>query len=203
MSQPYLLVLYYSLRGHTRDMARQIARGVESHGTFEARLRTVPKVSSVCEAVESTIPSEGDQFCTLDDLKDCGGLALGSPTRFGNMAAPMKYFWDSTASIWLNGQLVNKPSCVFTSTSSQHGGQESTLLTMTLPLLHHGMVVAGIPYTQAALHTTTTGGTPYGASHTAGSKNDQPLSSDEQQLCFYQGRRLAQLAEALARIERG
>jgi NAD(P)H dehydrogenase (quinone) len=200
MNQPFLLILYYSHKGHTRQMARQIARGIESQGKFEARLRTVPKVSSVCEATEPSIPTEGDVYCSLDDLRDCRGLALGSPTRFGNMAAPMKYFWDSTASIWLNGQLVDKPASVFTSTSSQHGGQESTLLSMTLPLLHHGMIIAGIPYTQAELHTTQTGGTPYGASHTAGAKNDLPLSAEEQQLCFYQGKRLAYLAEALGGI---
>lgn len=191
---PYILVLYYSLHGNTREMARQIARGIESETGIEARLRTVPKVSTVCEAVEDDIPASGDLYCSAEDLRNCAGLALGSPTRFGNMAAPMKYFWDGTAALWVGGALVDKPATVFTSTSSQHGGQESTLLTMILPLLHHGMVIAGIPYTEAALHHTQTGGTPYGSSHTAGSNNDQTLSQDEIRLCFAQGRRLAQLA---------
>lgn len=191
---PYILVLYYSLHGNTREMARQIARGIESETGIEARLRTVPKVSTVCEAVEDDIPASGDIYCNAEDLRNCSGLALGSPTRFGNMAAPMKYFWDGTAALWVGGALVDKPATVFTSTSSQHGGQESTLLTMMLPLLHHGMVIAGIPYTEAALHHTQTGGTPYGSSHTAGSNNDQTLSQDEIRLCFAQGRRLAQLA---------
>jgi NAD(P)H:quinone oxidoreductase, type IV len=190
---PYILILYYSLHGNTREMARHIARGVESVG-MEARLRTVPKVSTVCEAVEEDIPAHGDMYCSADDLRDCAGLALGSPTRFGNMAAPMKYFWDGTAALWVGGHLVDKPATVFTSTSSLHGGQESTLLSMMLPLLHHGMVVAGIPYTEAALHHTQTGGTPYGASHTAGARSDQALSQDETRLCLAQGKRLAQLA---------
>lgn len=190
---PYILILYYSLHGNTREMARHIARGVESVG-MEARLRTVPKISTVCEAVEDDIPAHGDMYCSADDLRDCAGLALGSPTRFGNMAAPMKYFWDGTAALWIGGHLVDKPAAVFTSTSSLHGGQESTLLSMMLPLLHHGMVVAGIPYTEAALHHTQTGGTPYGASHTAGARSDQALSQDETRLCFAQGKRLAQLA---------
>ncbi len=196
MAMPYILVLYYSLHGNTREMARHIARGVESVG-MEARLRTVPKVSTVCEAVEDDIPAQGDMYCSADDLRDCAGLALGSPTRFGNMAAPMKYFWDGTAALWVGGHLVDKPAAVFTSTSSLHGGQESTLLSMMLPLLHHGMVVAGIPYTEAALHHTLTGGTPYGASHTAGARSDQALSQDETRLCFAQGKRLAQLAQRL------
>lgn len=197
---PYLLVLYYSHHGHTRDMARQIARGIESGG-FTARLRTVPKVSAVCEAVAADIPAEGDLYCSAEDLRDCAGLALGSPTRFGNMAAPMKYFWDGTAALWLSGHLVNKPATLFTSTSTLHGGQESTLLSMMLPLLHHGMVIAGIPYTEAALHSTRSGGTPYGASHTAGARSDQPLSDEEMQLCQAQGRRLAQLAAALQGVQ--
>lgn len=193
----YLLVLYYSHHGNTRDMARHIARGIESTPGMEARLRTVPKVSTVCEAVAEDIPAEGDIYCSPEDLQHCSGLALGSPTRFGNMAAPMKYFWDSTAALWLSGHLVNKPATVFTSTSTLHGGQESTLLSMMLPLLHHGMVLAGIPYTEAALHNTRSGGTPYGASHTAGTKSDQPLTQDEIQLCFAQGKRLAVLAQRL------
>lgn len=199
---PYILVLYYSLHGNTREMARQIARGIESVAGVEARLRTVPKVSTVCEAVEDDVPASGDVYCSADDLRHCAGLALGSPTRFGNMAAPMKYFWDGTAALWIGGHLVDKPATVFTSTSTQHGGQESTLLTMMLPLLHHGMVIAGIPYTEAALHQTQTGGTPYGSSHTAGGNNDQTLSSDETRLCFSQGRRLAQLALRLGEKNR-
>lgn len=191
--RPYILVLYYSLHGNTREMARHIARGVESAG-MEARLRTVPKVSTVCEAVEDDIPAQGDLYCSADDLRNCAGLALGSPTRFGNMAAPMKYFWDGTAALWLGGHLVDKPATVFTSTSTQHGGQESTLLTMMLPLLHHGMVLVGLPYTEAALHHTRTGGTPYGASHMAGGNSDVGLSEDEIRLCFAQGKRVAQLS---------
>lgn len=200
---PYVLVLYYSLHGNTREMARQIGRGIESQGGIEARLRTVPKVSTVCEAVEDDIPASGDIYCTAEDLRHCAGLALGSPTRFGNMAAPMKYFWDGTAALWVGGHLVDKPASVFTSTSTQHGGQESTLLSMMLPLLHHGMVIAGIPYTEAALHSTQTGGTPYGSSHTAGGKSDQGLSKDETSLCFAQGKRLAQLALRLGEKSRG
>jgi len=196
VSMSYILVLYYSLHGSTREMARQIALGVESVGV-EARLRTVPKVSTVCEAVEEDIPASGDVYCSSADLQNCIGLALGSPTRFGNMAAPMKYFWDGTASLWVGGHLVNKPATVFTSTASMHGGQESTLLSMMLPLLHHGMVIAGLPYTEAGLHHTKSGGTPYGASHTAGAKSDPTLTDDEIRLCFAQGKRLAQLALSL------
>lgn len=198
---PYLLVLYYSHHGHTRDMARHIARGIESAGYFNARLRTVPKVSTVCEAVAEDIPAEGDLYCSAGDLQNCSGLALGSPTRFGNMAAPLKYFWDGTAALWVSGHLVNKPASVFTSTSTLHGGQESTLLSMMLPLLHHGMVVTGIPYTEAALHNTRSGGTPYGASHTAGIRNDQALTQEEIQLCVVQGKRLASIAKALLEVK--
>lgn len=198
---PYLLVLYYSHHGHTRDMARHIARGIESAGDFNARLRTVPKVSTVCEAVAEDIPAEGDLYCSAEDLKNCAGIALGSPTRFGNMAAPLKYFWDGTAAQWVSGQLVNKPASVFTSTSTLHGGQESTLLSMMLPLLHHGMVLTGIPYTEAALHNTRSGGTPYGASHTAGTRNDQALTQEEIQLCLAQGKRLALIAKALLAVQ--
>lgn len=198
---PYLLVLYYSHHGHTRDMARHIARGIESVGYFNARLRTVPKVSTVCEAVAEDIPGEGDLYCSAEDLQNCAGLALGSPTRFGNMAAPLKYFWDGTAALWVSGHLVNKPASVFTSTSTLHGGQESTLLSMMLPLLHHGMVLTGIPYTEAALHNTRSGGTPYGASHTAGTRNDQALTQEEIQLCLVQGKRLASIAKALMEVK--
>lgn len=203
LMSPYILVLYYSLHGNTREMARQIARGVESVAGIEARLRTVPKVSTVCEAVEEDIPASGDIYCSAEDLRHCAGLALGSPTRFGNMAAPMKYFWDGTAALWVGGHLVDKPASVFTSASTHHGGHESTLLTMMLPLLHHGMVIAGIPYTEAALHQTQTGGTPYGSSHTAGDKNNRALSQEETRLCFTQGLRLAQLALRLGEHDRG
>ena len=192
MSAPYILVLYYSRHGATAEMARQIARGIELAG-MEARLRTVPAVSSECEAVAPAIPEQGAIYATLDDLKNCAGLALGSPTRFGNMAAPLKYFLDGTSSLWLTGELVGKPAGVFTSTASLHGGQETTLISMMLPLLHQGMVIAGVPYTEQALNSTTAGGTPYGASHWA-RERDTPLSSDEATLCRAQGRRLAELA---------
>lgn len=197
---PFVLVLYYSHHGHTQLMAQQIARGVESVAGIEAKLRTVPKVSTVCEATAEDIPSEGDLYCSEQDLAQCAGLALGSPTRFGNMAAPLKYFWDGTAPLWLNGQLVNKPAAVFTSTSSLHGGQETTLLTMMVPLLHHGMVIAGIPYSEAGLHTTRSGGTPYGASHLAAKDAAKELSAEETELCFAQGKRLARLSLALEQL---
>ena len=198
---PYILVLYYSLHGATRAMANQIARGIEQVTGMEARVRTVPKVSLVTEATEPSIPNEGDLYCTEEDLKQCAGLALGSPTRFGNMAAPLKYFWDGTAAQWINGDLIDKPATVFTSTASLHGGQETTLLSMMLPLLHHGMVIAGIPYSEQGLHRTRTGGTPYGASHLAGTKADIPLSDDEMELCRAQGKRLARLAANLRGIK--
>ncbi len=197
MTQPYILVLYYSLHGNTRRMAQLIGRGIEQSGGIEARLRTVPKVSAKCEAVEDSIPASGDLYCSHEDLRGCAGLVLGSPTRFGNMAAPMKYFWDGTADLWLSGHLIDKPASVFTSTASAHGGQESTLLTMMLPLLHHGMLVLGLPYSLESLHTTTTGGTPYGVSHTAGAGADVPLSEAETELCLAQGKRIAQIALAL------
>lgn len=186
---PYILVLYYSRNGHVKMLADQIALGIEKAG-LEARLRTVPAVSSVCEATEEDIPTTGDIYCTEDDLANCAGLLLGSPTRFGNMAAPLKYFLDGTGGLWMNGSLVNKPAGAFTSTSSLHGGQESTLLTMMLPLLHHGMVLAGIPYSESALTTTASGGTPYGATHV----ESESLSEEEIQLCRAQGMRIAQLA---------
>lgn len=193
-----ILVLYYSRHGATQNLARQLARGIESIDGCEAVLRTVPKVSAVCEAVESDIPAEGAPYCSAEDLKNCAALALGSPTRFGNMAAAMKYFIDGTIGQWLSGELIGKPATVFTSTSSLHGGQEATLLTMMLPLLHHGMVISGIPFNEAALNRTKTGGTPYGASHVAGAKSNPMLSEDEQQLAFAQGKRLAELAVKLA-----
>ena len=196
MSDAYILVLFYSRHGATAEMARQIARGVEQGG-MTARLRTVPGVSSECAAVAPEIPDEGALYASLDDLRQCAGLALGSPTRFGNMAAPLKYFLDGTSPQWLSGALTGKPAAVFTSTASQHGGQESTLLTMMLPLLHHGMVISGIPYSEGALNTTTGGGSPYGAGHVAGNSR-RALSSEEQQIAFTQGKRLAELARKLA-----
>lgn len=191
---PYILVLYYSRNGSTFEMAKQIARGVEQVTGIEARLRTVPAVSPTTEASEPTIPDNGALYCSADDLKNCAGLILGSPTRFGNMAAPLKYFLDGTSSHWMNGDLINKPAAVFTSTSSLHGGQETTLLSMMLPLLHQGMVIAGIPYSESVLNTTRTGGTPYGASHLATSDNASKLSNDEITLCQALGKRVATLA---------
>ena len=193
MSTPYILVLYYSRNGATSEMARQIARGIELGG-LEARLRTVPAVSTECEAVAPAIPDKGAPFATVDDLKHCAALALGSPTRFGNMAAPLKYFLDGTSSLWLSGGLVGKPAAVFTSTASLHGGQESTLLSMMLPLLHHGMLITGIPYSEAALLETTGGGTPYGASHHAGADGKRALDEHEKTLCRALGQRLASTA---------
>lgn len=193
-----ILVLYYSQHGATQNLARQIARGIESVAGCEAVLRTVPKVSAVCEAVEADIPAEGAPYCSAEDLKTCAALALGSPTRFGNMAAAMKYFIDGTVAQWLGGELIGKPATVFTSTASQHGGQESTLLTMMLPLLHHGMIISGVPFSEAALNQTRSGGTPYGASHVAGAEGKPELSSEEQQIAFAQGKRLAELAVKLA-----
>ena len=191
---PYILVLYYSRTGSTLAMAQQIARGIEQVSGIEARLRTVPAVSPLIEATEAAIPDSGAVYCSEEDLKNCAGLILGSPTRFGNMAAPLKYFLDGTSGLWLNGDLINKPAAVFTSTSSLHGGQESTLLTMMLPLLHHGMVIAGIPYSEAGISTTRTGGTPYGASHFASDATATKLSSDEISLCQALGKRVATLA---------
>ena len=192
-----ILVLYYSHRGSVRALAQQIARGIDSTGA-SARLRTVPGVSPLCTATEPAIPTDGAPYVEAADLVDCIGLALGSPTRFGNMAAAMKYFWDSTAAEWSHGTLVGKPACVFTSSASAHGGQESTLLSMMLPLLHHGMLVLGIPFTEAALNITESGGTPYGASHVAGSRGDRPLTEHEKQLAVAAGKRLAETALKLA-----
>ncbi|MGB0450040.1 MAG: NAD(P)H:quinone oxidoreductase [Porticoccaceae bacterium] len=192
MSQPYVLVLYYSRNGHVKKLAEEIALGVEAGG-MEARLRTVPAVSTVCEATEEDIPDSGDIYCSEDDLVNCSGLLMGSPTRFGNMAAPLKYFIDGTAGLWMNGNLIDKPAGVFTSTSSMHGGQESTLLSMMIPLLHQGMLISGIPYSEQSLHSTTSGGTPYGASHV---QSDE-LSTDEKNLSRAQGKRIAQLATQL------
>ncbi|BCB62319.1 MULTISPECIES: NAD(P)H:quinone oxidoreductase [Halomonadaceae] len=197
---PFVLILYYSRSGATADMARQLAAGVESIPGIEARLRTVPSVSPTCEAVDPEIPAEGAVYADLNDLRHCSALALGSPTRFGNMAAPLKFFLDTTSSLWMNGALIDKPACAFTSTSSLHGGQESTLLTMLVPLLHHGMVYAGIPYSETELLSTQHGGTPYGASHVAGTRSDRPVDEHERALCQAQGRRLAKLALALHKM---
>jgi NAD(P)H dehydrogenase (quinone) len=198
-----ILVLYYSRHGATAEMARLIARGVEEVDGMTARLRTVPEVSAVCEATADSIPDEGSPYVELDDLKECAGLALGSPTRFGNMAAAMKYFIDSTSPLWLSGTMIGKPAAVFTSTSSLHGGQESTLLSMMLPLLHHGMLITGLPYSETDLLHTTGGGTPYGASHHAGADNNLPLSEAEHRLCIALGKRLANTAKALEDASNG
>lgn len=197
MSDPYILILYYSRHGATRDMARRIARGVEE-ADMEARIRTVPPVSTVCEAAEDSIPEDGDLYCALDDLGGCAGLALGSPTRFGNMAAPLKYFVDSTSELWLQGRLIGKPAAVFTSSSTPHGGQESTLLSMMIPLLHHGMVLTGIPFTEPDLLDTPGGGSPYGVSHVVGKGNYRPLNEAECRLSQALGKRLADLARKLS-----
>lgn len=194
MSQPYILVLHYSRTGAVAKLAQHIARGIGAIGGMEARLRTVPPVSATCEAVAESIPDSGAPYATLEDLRDCAGLALGSPTRFGNMAAPMKYFLDSTSSLWLSGALVNKPACVFSSSASMHGGQETTLMSMMLPLLHHGMIIVGLPYTENALNTTQTGGTPYGATHVCGVEQNNSLSDDEMTLAKHLGERIARIA---------
>jgi NAD(P)H dehydrogenase (quinone) len=189
-----ILVLYYSRHGSLKDMAHLVAHGVEQVPGAKARIRTVPKVSTVCEAVEPGIPDAGAPYAELADLEQCAAIALGSPTRFGNMAAAMKYFWDGTSSLWLKGALAGKPAAVFTSTASMHGGQETTLLSMMLPLLHHGMLIVGLPYTEPELTTTASGGTPYGASHVAGAANDKPITAEERKLCLALGRRLAETA---------
>ena len=193
-----ILVLYYSQGGAVREMAQLIARGVESVKGAKARIRTVPKVSTNCEATEPEIPTKGDPYVELSDLEECTGLALGSPTRFGNMAAPMKYFLDGTVGEWLKGALIGKPACVFTSTGSMHGGNETTLITMMLPLMHHGMIMVGLPYSEPSLSTTQSGGTPYGASHIGGAMDDKPITEDEKKLCIALGKRLAETALKLA-----
>ncbi|MGH6635523.1 MAG: NAD(P)H:quinone oxidoreductase, partial [Gammaproteobacteria bacterium] len=178
-------------------MARHVARGVELVPQCQARIRTVPRVSTVCQAVEPEIPAGGPPYASRQDLLECAGLALGSPTRFGNMAAPLKYFIDGTADLWISGALIGKPAAVFDSTGSLHGGQESTLLSMMLPLLHHGMLIVGLPYSVPELMTTRSGGTPYGASHVAGSDNSQPLTEEESRLCVALGKRLAKTVAEL------
>ncbi|MBK9786092.1 MAG: NAD(P)H:quinone oxidoreductase [Betaproteobacteria bacterium] len=193
-----ILILYYSHRGSVRALAERVARGVESVPGMQARLRTVPKVSTVCEASEATVPTNGAPYVEVIDLEECAGLALGSPVRFGNMAAPMKYFWDGTVAAWQNGTLVGKPACVFTASGSQHGGNETTLISMMLPLLHHGMLLIGLPYTETDLSTTSTGGTPYGPSHISGGSGNPVLSESESRLAFNQGQRLANLVKKLS-----
>ena len=197
--QPYILVLYYSRSGGTANLARHIARGAQGHGGFDVRLRTVPPVATEVERTLPPVPEAGAIYCTKDDLAGCSALAIGSPTRFGNMAAPLKYFLDGTSTLWLSGALAGKPAALFTSTASLHGGQETTLLSMMLPLLHHGMLLLGLPYSQTELLHTSSGGTPYGASHWAGVEGNRPLSEDERRLCQALGRRLATTAQALAR----
>lgn len=187
-----ILVLYYSQGGAVKQMAQLIARGVESVAGAIARIRTVPKISTNCEATEPEIPASGAPYATQQDLEECAGLALGSPTRFGNMAAPMKYFLDGTSGLWLKGALIGKPAAVFTSSGSMHGGNETTLITMMLPLLHHGMLIVGLPYSEPQLSATTSGGTPYGASHIGGAMDDRPLTEDEKKLCMALGKRLAE-----------
>lgn len=192
-----ILILYYSRRGAVAEMARQVARGVEEVPGMAVRLRTVPEVSQVCEAVANDIPDSGPPYVETRDLEECAGLVMGSPCHFGNMAAPLKYFIDRTSALWLSGSLIGKPAALFTSSASLHGGQESTLLSMMLPLLHHGMVLVGLPYSERQLLTTRTGGTPYGASHYAGTEDNLPLSEDEKRLCQALGRRLAVTTQAL------
>jgi len=197
---PDILVLYYSRYGAVAEMANHVARGIAKVTDMHARLRTVPAVAPETTLAAPAVPPSGAPYVTLDDLRQCAGLALGSPTRFGNMAAPLKYFLDTTGSLWASAALVDKPAAVFTSSSSLHGGQETTLLSMMLPLWHHGMVMVGIPYSEAALMRTTSGGTPYGASHHAGPDSNQPLTRDEQQLCQALGERLARVARRLQPI---
>jgi NAD(P)H dehydrogenase (quinone) len=194
-----ILVLYYSRTGAVKQMAQLIARGVEKVPGMRARLRTVPKVSTVAEAAEAEIPDSGAPYVELRDLEECAGLALGSPTRFGNMAAALKYFLDGTGALWLKGAMAGKPAAVFTSTASLHGGQEATLLSMMLPLIHQGMLIVGLPYSEADLMTTRGGGTPYGASHLAGANADQPISESERRLCIALGTRLAEVALKLSK----
>jgi NAD(P)H dehydrogenase (quinone) len=194
-----ILVLFYSRKGSTAELARQVCRGVESVPGAKARLRTVPPVATVIDQPQSPVPGDGPPYATHDDLRECDGLILGSPTRFGNMAAPMKHFLDGTSALWLTGVLAGKPAGVFTATQTMHGGQETTLLTMMVPLLHHGMFIVGIPYTEAALSQTRSGGSPYGASHVAGTETQPKLSAEERELAVVLGKRVAELAVRLQR----
>lgn len=192
-----ILIVYYSRGGNTHRMAQYLARGVESVDGCEAVLRTVPEVSAVCEATEAAVPEDGAPYASHDDLRACDGLILGSPTHFGNMAAPLKYFIDQTSGLWFGGELAGKPAAVYTSTASQHGGQESTLLSMMLPLMHHGMLITGVPYSVPELINSTSGGTPYGASHTSGPNSNSPLTDDEKVVCRELGKRVADIAKRL------
>ncbi len=194
---PYILILYYSRHGSVAKLAQLISRGVEAVNGVEARLRTVPAVSTVCETTANNIPDSGAPYATIDDLRDCAGVIVGSPTRFGNMAAAMKYFWDGTGSIWLSGELSGKPAAVFSSTGSMHGGQETTLTSMMLPLLHHGMLIVGLPFTEPELNQTQSGGTPYGPTHVAGIDNKLPITTAESTLCKALGKRVADIAKKL------
>jgi NAD(P)H dehydrogenase (quinone) len=194
-----ILVLYYSVGGSVKEMANLVARGVEEVPGVKARVRTVPKVSPVTKAAEPGVPPEGAPYAEYKDLEECIGLALGSPTRFGNMASAMKYFWDGTGDLWMSGALAGKPAALFTSTASMHGGQETTLLSMMLPLMHQGMIIVGLPYTNPELVGTTAGGTPYGASHVSGIADDKPFTEEERKLCLALGRRLAETALKLAK----
>lgn len=189
-----ILVLYYSRYGATEKMAQQIARGIESVAGVEAKIRTVAPVSDNLNQSAQAVPDTGSPYATEQDLIDCAGIVLGSPTRFGNMAAPMKYFWDNTTSLWLSGALINKPAAVFSSTGSLHGGQETTLLSMMLPLLHHGCLIVGLPYSEPDLSSTTSGGTPYGPTHVAGAESNKPLTEEEKRLCQALGKRLATIS---------
>jgi NAD(P)H dehydrogenase (quinone) len=193
-----ILVLFYSRKGSTAELARQVCRGIESVPGARARLRTVPQVTTVVERTEPAVPAEGPPYATHDDLRECDGLVLGSPTRFGNMAAPLKHFLDGTSALWVSGALAGKPAGVFTSTQTMHGGQETTLLSMMLPLIHHGMIVVGLPYTEHALNRTRSGGSPYGASHVAGDETQPKLSEEERSLAVVLGKRVAELAVKLA-----
>ena len=195
---PDILVLYYSQRGGVREMAQWVARGIDEVPGAQARLRTVPRVAAATSVAEPPVPESGAPYCELRDLEECAGIAVGSPTRFGNMAAAMKQFWDGTSSLWLKGALAGKPAAVFTSTASAHGGQEATLLSMMLPLLHHGMLIVGLPYTEPELMSTRTGGTPYGASHVAGPGSERAVDEDERRLARALGRRLATVALKLS-----
>ena len=199
MSSPYILVLYYSRYGATEKMAQLIARGVEQVNGIESRIRTVPSVSPDTAASEDPIPDSGAVYCSIEDLRDCSGLIVGSPTRFGQMASALRHFVDQSSGLWTSGALIDKPFATFTSSSSLHGGQESTLLSMALPWLHHGMVYCGIPYSEAGLNTTESGGTPYGASHVAGPESNRPISETEHELCLALGDRVAKIGLSLAK----
>lgn len=192
-----ILVLFYSRKGSTAELARQVCRGIESVSNARSRLRTVPQVATVIDQPQPAVPADGPPYATHDDLRECDGLVMGSPTRFGNMAAPLKYFLDGTSALWISGAMANKPAGVFTSTQTMHGGQETTLVSMMLPLLHHGMYIVGLPYTEAALNHTSSGGSPYGASHVAGGETQPRLTDDEKLLAQLLGKRVAEVAVKL------